>query len=78
MEVGDGVLALDNSTSSIWARGRKGIIECVFDPERGGNNLVRWGDDSILFGFNPKDVIIISKQNNEESNHSICIDPIQL
>lgn len=59
MEVGDRVLALDNSTSSIWARGREGVIECLFDPERGGSNLVRWGDDSILFGFNPKDVIII-------------------
>lgn len=59
-KVGSRVVALPSTTSSIWAEGRVGVIAELRDPkEYSGNdskNLIRWGDDTILMGFNPNDI----------------------
>lgn len=61
LRAGDIVTAVASTTSALWAEGRTGRVAEVRDPKAySGNdskNLIRWGDDPILMGFRPDEVI---------------------
>lgn len=56
LRFGDLVTAKPGTTSALWSEGRVGVVVGLTDPRYGGPNLVRWGDDLVLMGFNPRDV----------------------
>lgn len=59
------IKAIQGSTDDIFAEGRSGVVAEVRDPKpysgNSSNNLVRWGSDEILMGFDPNNVEVIGK-----------------
>lgn len=63
----DLVEAIPGTTSAMWAEGRRGRVAEVRDPAAySGNdskNLIRWGDDPILLGFRPSEVVKVEEDH---------------
>ena len=56
---GDVIRAKEGTISSMFSKGRTGTVVEVRNWHLGGgglHDLVRWGEDTISFGFNPSDV----------------------
>lgn len=66
LRAGDLVEAIPDTTAALWAEGRIGRVAEVRDPKpysgNGSNNLVRWGDETILLGFRHHEVRKIERQ----------------
>lgn len=66
IRAGDTIKARTGTTTDLFAEGREGVVAEVRDPKpysgNNSNNLVRWGNDSILMGFTPSDVFKVGKE----------------
>ena len=66
LKFGDVIRAKEGTVDAIFAEGRTGKVVEVVDPDprfsscAGTNNLVRWVGDTILMGFHPKDVEVVT------------------
>ena len=59
---GDVIEALPGTPTSWIAEGRLGVVVATGPSEDRGGWLVRWGDDTVLFGFHPEYVRVVREE----------------